>query len=1677
VRLVFLDASVWSFLGQLLEHEEIQQQATIHPKLINVINNVFQHLHYRENRGLHQPHYDVLATQVEQTFNFIFLRYSAFLRPLFDQMAKLVGSISSLAVRFIVSETSSTEMATSTSLSPILNSFLGVLLTSLKIFRQLSLDQSMPSKVYTAVVEDLLETFLALRHFISLRLKLSNSGTPLPSDHLHRLQQVNLNIERTLQQTLFAPAHIDELHGAFATSPVYGQDIFLLPKKKDNSSNESDAPIAKRPKQGRPGDMAPKFASASPSEVSKSYSKKLFDLLLKLVTGSSSGSASSGGKKADTTLSIPGLDMTSVCLESLPFIFNLCITNIFSSKGRFHQQDTEAARGENSSEPMQGVEAAEADSAHDTAVALSQKTMRVLWCVFIALQRICLSQLSVDKPGPYAHLAITSNTSLLSLVHEYDIYSHSTSGQVERTVYLANHVSQFVVLAERYSELDVLFGTFKVLLETDQIFVEDFMGVLLTIVWSKPTTSQIYSDPFCASLINVYGLLRQLDVLISRVLEFIHTTPIVGFFGPQFWTALKTAFESLPSGLIVPTFLIFVDDLHKNYVIKQSSRPDNIVHAEALFNHFLENLKLSPVLATQLCEGLNDTASMICAPLLTSFLDQAEKHASLLEKEDQRKAKKIAEEFEAGLPKNVQAGLALYHIFVTFETYCKNRFFPSHNTPEHVDLADEASALFSKLGSQVRLDQVYTLIKAIEQAHTHSSKKYKSSRDAPDASIWRFRSVLLHSMLQRATELFKMAEAVPPANLPSLVRRHGQVDTLKTKASTELAHILRKLHDEFLEFVRLLDTRPEILDVSLRTVVGSSWQVDDEASYLAYLWFSFCTHATYIISPHSPLDFATGLTSYLVKIHQTSQTPKSTTRAVDTTTNSAKTLRGSLQSSSLMCWLSASFYEIKSVRELIPSVVIRDLHTYFAKDLKTRSSLDSSLVPPHKPEAIAKTRKILRASPVTVSASHKLDLDAILSLLSILASLPNAIWNLDSVASALSTLFILLDLALVANLPSQVVEALVVGITTIFDRAAASSTPSIVASALKTSGSLGEESNDTLDLTFLVMGIQSADLLRAQAELLFLDGSKSSLKSLKNLSSVLKSKVTETEDSVAWPTALIQAFLQGAFQAFQRLDDEASSHFEWIRSTQRNNIGWKAPPAKSVVYSAQTQKTLKTMKKLVEAILKQKDDHDAQTQVLAIRAQFSLVDIATLHKSKYAYFKDKAGNQVSKSNLEDHILPFPSNLQISHLVTLINNHLLNLSTTSDNGMDVDGDAGNQNFFEFAQNQLLASFSSLSRCLPALGSLVSEDNFSEISKAMFSMLLQDKLGPKAMILLRGLVPHLSPSQCRSLLSFFSHELHKLTSREKTSLTLPSWEDMDLKTYLKQETGVKSLVAVLKSLSVFLPLIDPSVAYDVLSMYSSRLIASLCFIVESTIWPGLESPLDSSIHALVISLITQLIGDKFVELSGAELNCASSLLGVILSKFHTLQAAPTLLQISPESDLNLRVPLTTWENLANSIFTPELFTAYYHLLSTCLHARPLQTSKNLGTIILNTKILLHIVAAKTSPSSATHGSGSAPKPLKRLHAEYVGRLYNDLANLGTFMKPFAVHILVDYLCLVSKEAISAVTKHALSSGIFALVGLLEENEQNVILKAVDATGKAIFRQLYKDYERDYKYQGKA
>jgi hypothetical protein len=94
-----------------------------------------------------------------------------------------------------------------------------------------------------------------------------------------------------------------------------------------------------------------------------------------------------------------------------------------------------------------------------------------------------------------------------------------------------------------------------------------------------------------------------------------------------------------------------------------------------------------------------------------------------------------------------------------------------------------------------------------------------------------------------------------------------------------------------------------------------------------------------------------------------------------------------------------------------------------------------------------------------------------------------------------------------------------------------------------------------------------------------------------------------------------------------------------------------------------------------------------------------------------------------------------------------------------------------------------------------------------------------------------------------------------------------------------------------------------------------------------------------------------------------------------------------------------------------------------------------------------------------------------------AENVARLYTELTQNASVMKKYAIYIVVDYLQLLEYETVPQEVKDAVLPGVYALLDICSEAEYNHMFKAMDETGKSMFRSLLAEYKRDFKFTGKV
>jgi hypothetical protein len=156
--------------------------------------------------------------------------------------------------------------------------------------------------------------------------------------------------------------------------------------------------------------------------------------------------------------------------------------------------------------------------------------------------------------------------------------------------------------------------------------------------------------------------------------------------------------------------------------------------------------------------------------------------------------------------------------------------------------------------------------------------------------------------------------------------------------------------------------------------------------------------------------------------------------------------------------------------------------------------------------------------------------------------------------------------------------------------------------------------------------------------------------------------------------------------------------------------------------------------------------------------------------------------------------------------------------------------------------------------------------------------------------------------------------------------------------------------------------------------------------------------------------------------------------------------------------------------DSFVSMELFTAYYRVMWSLLSNRSALATKCVAAMLMGLRFLLQQLVKSQSFESVG-------KALPVVCAENLARLYTGLTEHASVMKKFAIYIVVDYLQLLEYEAVSQVIRDGVLPGVYALLDICSEAEYNHMFKAMDETGKSMFRTLLAEYKRDFKFTGKV
>jgi hypothetical protein len=144
-----------------------------------------------------------------------------------------------------------------------------------------------------------------------------------------------------------------------------------------------------------------------------------------------------------------------------------------------------------------------------------------------------------------------------------------------------------------------------------------------------------------------------------------------------------------------------------------------------------------------------------------------------------------------------------------------------------------------------------------------------------------------------------------------------------------------------------------------------------------------------------------------------------------------------------------------------------------------------------------------------------------------------------------------------------------------------------------------------------------------------------------------------------------------------------------------------------------------------------------------------------------------------------------------------------------------------------------------------------------------------------------------------------------------------------------------------------------------------------------------------------------------------------------------------------------------------------------------------------------------ALQSSRTSGRASAATAPASERAKQpnacADNLARLLEEMSKHPKQFNKYVTQLLVQYIELTEVHPLSPATKQALLPGIYALLDICSEFEYapppplrspppnmilcslvrrfKVVSRLVDETGRAIFKKLFEEYNRDWKFQGKV
>eukprot|EP00164_Ancoracysta_twista_P015440 GFYU01025525.1.p2 GENE.GFYU01025525.1~~GFYU01025525.1.p2 ORF type:complete len:163 (+),score=47.50 GFYU01025525.1:2-490(+) len=159
--------------------------------------------------------------------------------------------------------------------------------------------------------------------------------------------------------------------------------------------------------------------------------------------------------------------------------------------------------------------------------------------------------------------------------------------------------------------------------------------------------------------------------------------------------------------------------------------------------------------------------------------------------------------------------------------------------------------------------------------------------------------------------------------------------------------------------------------------------------------------------------------------------------------------------------------------------------------------------------------------------------------------------------------------------------------------------------------------------------------------------------------------------------------------------------------------------------------------------------------------------------------------------------------------------------------------------------------------------------------------------------------------------------------------------------------------------------------------------------------------------------------------------------------------------------------------------ELFEAMYQLLHSSFKYRPQASMACIAVCMDHIRFLMCTLAVQQTSTLRPTASGSAKDDAAvwLRCAQNLARLLSETSREKVAMKRYAPYIVSEYVDLLERFSLSTEVQAAVKPGVFALINIMTQFELEYVNAPLNDHTRAIFKQLFGQYQSEFKFSGKV